>query len=278
MFGQSDGKLETHAKLSTMKLDRTSFEPLYHQLHQLLKQRIETAEWPPGALVPSEPELCRHFGVSRMVVRQALAMLEDDHRVTRSRGRGTFVSEQPASHRAGGLIRILQEPRAAGVVIDVLDRAPVNGRSPVSGQPDLPKAESLVCVTTLLTLNGRATAVSNSYFSDGSEWLERVPATGRIEDEFILKLGHLSLMQPQISVEIGRCSELASHRLGVPIASPVFVSRVTEFEHLPTGAGGSLEFSYSEYRTDSLDCRLTVTRGSTPAMVATFVRGGMDGQ
>ena len=163
-----------------MKLDRTSFEPLYHQLHQLLKRRIESGDWPSGTLVPSEPELCRHFGVSRMVVRQALAMLEDDHQVTRSRGRGTFVSEQPASHRAGGLIRTLQKPRASGVVIEVLDRARVNGHSAADGQPGLPKAASLVCVTTLVTLNGLPSAVSNSYFDDASEWLERVPSAGRI--------------------------------------------------------------------------------------------------
>ena len=138
----------TRQNLSTMKLDRTSFEPLYHQLHQLLKRRIESGDWPSGTLVPSEPELCRHFGVSRMVVRQALAMLEDDHQVTRSRGRGTFVSEQPASHRAGGLIRTLQKPRASGVVIEVLDRARVNGH-PRQTVTRLPKAASLVCVTTL---------------------------------------------------------------------------------------------------------------------------------
>ena len=129
-----------------------------------------------------------------------------------------------------------------------------------------------------MTLNGLPSAVSNSYFDDASEWLERVPSTGRIEDEVILQLGDVSLTQPQISVEVGRCSELAAQRLGVPLDSPVFVSRVTEFQHLPAGAGTWLEFAYSEYRSDGLDCRLTATGDAPPAMVATFVRGGTAGR
>ena len=89
------------------QLDRTSFVPMYYQLQEVMKEHIESGAWPPGGLLPSEPELARTFGVSRAVVRQALAILEDDHQIVRIRGRGTFVAHPKMVHRAGGLARLL---------------------------------------------------------------------------------------------------------------------------------------------------------------------------
>ena len=68
------------------RLDRMSFVPLYYQLQEILKEEIESGLWQPGDRLPSEPTLARRFGVSRVVVRQALAILEDDRQISRVRG------------------------------------------------------------------------------------------------------------------------------------------------------------------------------------------------
>ena len=73
-----------------------------------MKEQIGSGLWRPGDLLPSEPELARRFGVSRVVVRQALAILEDDRQILRVRGRGTFVAEPKIDYRAGGLSRLLE--------------------------------------------------------------------------------------------------------------------------------------------------------------------------
>src|SRR5918997_4678363 len=92
-------------------LDRSSFVPLYYQLQELLKEQIESGAWKPGERMPSEPELARRFGISRVVVRQALAILEDDRQIVRIKGRGTFVAPPKLDARAGGLSRVLIAPR-----------------------------------------------------------------------------------------------------------------------------------------------------------------------
>ena len=97
----------------TTALDRSSFVPLYYQLQELLKEQIESGAWKPGERLPSEPELARRYGVSRVVVRQALAILEDDRQVIRVQGRGTFVADPKLDTRAGGLARVLAVPRDA---------------------------------------------------------------------------------------------------------------------------------------------------------------------
>ena len=65
--------------------------PLYHQLRELLSEKIESGEWQPGRQLPSEPDLAREFGVSRATVRQAMQLLESQGLVERIQGKGTFV-------------------------------------------------------------------------------------------------------------------------------------------------------------------------------------------
>ena len=54
-------------------------------------REIRTGVFPPGTLIPTEPELCRRFSVSRVTVRGALRELEVRGMITRRRGVGTRV-------------------------------------------------------------------------------------------------------------------------------------------------------------------------------------------
>lgn len=65
--------------------------PYYFQLAEVLEQEIVSGRWEPGTRLPSEPELCDRYGLSRTTVRQALARLEQRALVDRLKGQGTFV-------------------------------------------------------------------------------------------------------------------------------------------------------------------------------------------
>ena len=65
--------------------------PLYHQLRELLGEKIESGEWASGHRLPGEYDLAVEFGVSRATVRQAMQLLENQGLVERIQGRGTFV-------------------------------------------------------------------------------------------------------------------------------------------------------------------------------------------
>lgn len=66
--------------------------PLYHQLKELLRDKIESGEWRPGQRIPPERELCSAFNVSRATTTQALNDLERMGLVERRQGKGTFVA------------------------------------------------------------------------------------------------------------------------------------------------------------------------------------------
>src|SRR4051794_24728444 len=85
-------------------LDRNSFVPLYAQIHQTLRQMIDSGEINPGSPVPSERELSEEYGVSRMTARQALRALRLDGLVYRERGIGTIVTKRKVDVHTRNLI------------------------------------------------------------------------------------------------------------------------------------------------------------------------------
>lgn len=60
---------------------------VYEQIERLIRR----GEFPKGVKLPPESELARRFGVSRPVVREALARLRDEGIVRSQQGSGTFV-------------------------------------------------------------------------------------------------------------------------------------------------------------------------------------------
>ena len=72
-------------------IDRNSPAPFYFQLAEALEREITSGRWPSGTRLPSEPDMCEHFGLSRTTVRQALGRLEQRGLIDRLKGQGTFV-------------------------------------------------------------------------------------------------------------------------------------------------------------------------------------------
>jgi GntR family transcriptional regulator len=85
------GRMLLSAELADAEINRASPIPFYFQLAELLEHEITSGRWEPGTRLPSEPELCDRYGLSRTTIRQALARLEQRGLIERLKGQGTFV-------------------------------------------------------------------------------------------------------------------------------------------------------------------------------------------
>ncbi|UQZ33562.1 GntR family transcriptional regulator [Paenibacillus sp. PK3_47] len=65
--------------------------PLYQQIQKILKDRILHGVYPLGSIIPSEPQLEKEFGVSKMTVRGAVQELSREGYVQKKSGVGTIV-------------------------------------------------------------------------------------------------------------------------------------------------------------------------------------------
>lgn len=74
-------------------LDPTSAKPLYMQLEEVIREKLDNQTWPSESIIPSENELSREYGISRMTVRNVITKLVQEGLLFRIPGKGTFVSE-----------------------------------------------------------------------------------------------------------------------------------------------------------------------------------------
>jgi GntR family transcriptional regulator len=73
-------------------VDPQSATPVYVQLADILRARIESGQLIPDRPVPSESQLQQEFGVARGTARKAIAVLREQGLVVTVKGRGSYVS------------------------------------------------------------------------------------------------------------------------------------------------------------------------------------------
>src|SRR5690349_211583 len=99
----------------------------YLQLYSILSQSLADGEYKSSRALPSEPDLVARYRVSRTTVRRALHLLEQEGRILRRRGSGTYAkTSRVHSTRAFDVESLYGDAPAIGRDGDteVLHRAP----------------------------------------------------------------------------------------------------------------------------------------------------------
>ncbi len=103
---QSDSAVSQGTAFGNSTLSASpTFSPLYQQIKALITQSLQSGEWKPGELIPSEMELANRFKVSQGTVRKAIDELSSENLVVRRQGKGTFVATH---HEALSQFRFLR--------------------------------------------------------------------------------------------------------------------------------------------------------------------------
>jgi len=89
-------------------LERIKTDSLRAQVYGQLKKRLMAGDWKTGEKIPSENELCRSFGVSRVTVRAAIQQLEILGLVETKHGGGTFVRDNSSMNAMNDLHSLMQ--------------------------------------------------------------------------------------------------------------------------------------------------------------------------
>ena len=184
-------------------------QPLWLQVKNGVLAMIRDAAMPADARLPSESQMCAQFGVSRIVVREAMAQLVAARVIYRLQGKGAFVArqEEPQSFVgatrgfSGELLdqnhtvtrRIIRQyvalpgPRARGLLqLDAADRVVcldrvllVDGTPRIMVQTMLP--EALVPGLDQIPMEGRSlhATLQRQYgitFTKAQRWLDAIVA------------------------------------------------------------------------------------------------------
>jgi GntR family transcriptional regulator, histidine utilization repressor len=99
-------------------MDQSSalLQPLYQKVKRHILDNISSGKWATAARVPSENEIVKTFGVSRMTANRALKELSDEGVLVRIAGVGSFVADRHARAHPLEIRSIADEIRERGHV------------------------------------------------------------------------------------------------------------------------------------------------------------------
>lgn len=98
--------------------------PVYIQLRESIKQKIQSGDYKPGSQIPSERELARIYGINRMTAKHAITSLVEEGLLYRMHGSGTYVTNESIG---GGKVEVGERsPLGLGSSIRVEGKTPIN--------------------------------------------------------------------------------------------------------------------------------------------------------
>lgn len=137
-----------------------TFSPLYQQIKALITQSLQSGEWKPGELIPSEVELAGRFKVSQGTVRKAIDELAAENLVVRRQGKGTFVATHHEARAQFRFLRLMPdagEPHSAAN--NILEVKRLRAPAEVARLLDIKSGDSVIFIKRVQAFDGAPTIV-----------------------------------------------------------------------------------------------------------------------
>ncbi|MBM7095965.1 GntR family transcriptional regulator [Bacillus sp. H-16] len=228
-------------------IDKSSPVPIYYQLEELLRNKIDSKDLCEGDLIPSERALSEKYEISRMTIRQAVTNLVNEGLLVREKGKGTFVAKRKVEQPIITLTGFSEDMRSRGMD---------PGTKLIQfEETTFPPS---VCKKLKLETDGRGYQMKRVRLADGLPMAYEVlsiPETifselspKRISNSFYEYVESLGLVigGAEQTIEPSIAKEEESRLLGIDNGSPVLLmKRVSRLDN-----GVPFEFVKSVYRGD----------------------------
>ena len=142
-----------------------SYLPLHSQLKELIISAIQKGDYPPGARLPSQRELCLQNNMSHMTVRRAINELVGEGYIIAVPGRGLFVKEKAVIYPLENFKGFNTVTRERGQVPgnQVLAARVISASAEMAGNLNISENSEVVYLYRLRFINGRPVMIQESW-------------------------------------------------------------------------------------------------------------------
>lgn len=149
-----------------LHLDRNSPVPIYLQLTEWIRAQIQSGEWWAGQKLTAEGDLADQLAIARGTVRKAYTELLAEGLLTRTHGRGTYVTpkalDQPLADR---LITYSEALIAEGIPFEtqVLEQRIVSATPAVAAELGVGTGDDVFFLKRIRTVDGEPLILFHNY-------------------------------------------------------------------------------------------------------------------
>jgi GntR family histidine utilization transcriptional repressor len=148
-------------------MDKSSaaLQPLYLKVKRHILDNIGSGKWAASTRVPSENDIVKSFGVSRMTANRALRELRDEGILVRVAGVGSFVAERQAHAHPLEIRSIAEEIRDRGHVhrAEIVSLQRVRAMADLADSFGIAPRTPLYCSVIVHFENDRAVQLEERY-------------------------------------------------------------------------------------------------------------------
>lgn len=164
-------------------------QPLYLQLRDHLKKKIETGELKPGSKILSEANLVKKYNLSRVTVRKGIEELAKSGYVIKIQGKGTFVSQVAELEAAKNIRSFTKVCRMQGrtTEAEVLHAELIPGSEELCGFLNLSPGSQVMFIERVRNVDGEPMVLEKNYFHPFCEFLKQEDLTGSLYEILIQK-------------------------------------------------------------------------------------------
>ncbi len=243
----------------TAKLDKRAPVPLYHQLKNLLMDRIREGYWKPGEQLPTEDQLVTQLGVSKTTVRQALRDLTEAGLVRREQGRGTFVANSKIEFGPRQLTSFSEEMRDLQMQAEsrVLEMQTVPALPEIAAKLEIEPGAEVFLLRRLRMAGGEPMGLQTAHIAArlvpgimGVDF-ERTSLYETLDQRYGLIPDHASQKHFAVAVDGNEAALLK-----VAVGAPALGGERVTYLH----GGEPLELTYSVIRGDRYQIQLNLVR------------------
>jgi len=207
-------------------LNTNSPIPLYHQLAEILQDRIRSGVYSPGEMIPSEIGLAKQYGIGRPTVRQAMDLLVQKDLIQRKRGSGTYVKKPAPRVDLFSLAGTSQAFSTKGIPIEIRIICPIS-RETVSQDVSNPFQGQTAFSMSRLTLAQSSPVLLEEIFLDTELFagIETMDLTNRSLAQVVSEHFYLSPREGTQQFKVETPGSKKAKILGVSPKEPVLVVR-----------------------------------------------------
>lgn len=211
--------------------------PLYKEMYQSIKKKIEDELYKKGTLLPTEEQLRMEYNASRTTVRRAIALLQEEGLIKVQQGYGTEVIRSRTAQPLDDISSVSQSLCRSGYAVGVQNMCMkrILADSILAAELQIAPGEPVILIRRIQTADGIPITIAKNYIPE-----KLVPDLAE-EKECIISLyqylkAHYGIRITKISDRLSACNASAKEAeelMVEPKSALIIVRRVCYQDSVP---------------------------------------------